>query len=89
MLRLERKTAPGRSTPNAPRFQKRRWKFLPVVILLAQIFFVGWLGMRTTLSWDGLFNWEMKAKVFYEQGGIPKRLLQSEALAWAHVDYPP
>ena len=89
MLRLERKTAPGRSTSNAPRFQKRRWKFLPVVILLAQIFFVGWLGMRTTLSWDGLFNWEMKAKVFYEQGGIPKRFLQSEALAWAHVDYPP
>ena len=68
---------------------QRRWKFLPILILLTQIFFVGWLGMRTTLSWDGLFNWEMKAKVFYEQGGIPKRFLQSEALAWAHVDYPP
>ena len=68
---------------------QRRWEFLPILILLTQIFFVGWLGMRTTLSWDGLFNWEMKAKVFYEQGGIPKRFLQSEALAWAHVDYPP
>ncbi len=65
------------------------WKTLQVIILLAQILFVGWLGMRTTLSWDGLFNWEMKAKVFYEQGGISKRFLQSEALAWAHVDYPP
>ena len=59
------------------------------VILLAQLSVVGWLGIHTTLSWDGLVNWEMKAKVFYEQGGIPKRFLQSEALAWAHVDYPP
>ncbi len=69
--------------------QSRTWKILQVFILLAQLSLVGWLGMNTTLSWDGLVNWEMKAKVFYEQGGIPKRFLQSEALAWAHVDYPP
>ncbi len=65
------------------------WKILQVVILLVQLSIVGWVGMNTTLSWDGLVNWEMKAKVFYEAGGIPKRMLQSEALAWAHVDYPP
>ena len=62
---------------------------LQIIILLAQLSIVGWLGMNTTLSWDGLVNWEMKAKIFYEAGGIPKRMLQSEAVAWAHVDYPP
>ncbi len=67
----------------------RIWKILQIVILLVQLSIVGWLGMNTTLSWDGLVNWEMKAKVFYEAGGIPKRFLQSEALAWAQVDYPP
>ncbi len=67
----------------------RIWQILQIVILLAQLGIVGWLGINTTLSWDGLVNWEMKAKVFYEQGGIPKRFLQSEALAWAQVDYPP
>ena len=66
-----------------------RWKVLPSLILLAQIIFVSFVGIRTPLSWDGLFNWEMKAKIYYEQGGIPKELLQSDALNWAHVDYPP
>ncbi len=59
------------------------------LILLAQIIVVSFVGIRTPLSWDGLFNWEMKAKIYYEQGGIPKQLLQSDALNWAHVDYPP
>ncbi len=67
----------------------KAWKIIQILILLVQLSIVGWVGMNTTLSWDGLVNWEVKGKIFYEAGGITKQFLQSEAAAWSKVDYPP
>lgn len=63
--------------------------YIPVAFLLLEIFVVTWVSFHTPLGWDGLFNWEMKARLAYENGGvIPTDYFSSSALWWSHREYP-
>jgi hypothetical protein len=63
-----------------------------ISILCAQLVLVIVAALWTTLGWDGLFNFELKARLAFEQspyGQIPAAYLADRALAWSHPRYPP
>ncbi|HZS08961.1 MAG TPA: hypothetical protein VFD58_29260 [Blastocatellia bacterium] len=63
--------------------------WLLVVVLLVQAGFVAWISLRTILYWDALFNWEMKARLAYFNGGvIPLSYLSGAWLNIGHPEYP-
>lgn len=59
------------------------------LVLLVQIGFVCWLSARSALLWDGLFNWEIKAQLAWQNGGrLPLEYFSSSFLKWSHPEYP-
>ena len=75
-----------------PAFVSRREQ-LPALLLLSivlvQIVIVFWLSLSTSLAWDGLFCWEIKAHVGALQGfTIAPVFYADPARTWSHPDYP-
>src|SRR5205807_4867398 len=57
-----------------------------LAIELAIIFFV---SLKHTLGWDGLFNWEIKARyAFLNFGVLPQSYYASPGRAFSHPEYP-
>ena len=57
-----------------------------VVIEIATIFFV---SCKHTLGWDGLLNWEIKARYAFLNGGvIPAAYYSDTGRAFSHPEYP-
>jgi len=57
-----------------------------LAIELAIIFFV---SLKHTLGWDGLFNWEIKARyAFLNSGVLPQSYYASSGRAFSHPEYP-
>jgi hypothetical protein len=58
-----------------------------LVVIAAEVLFLSWLSLfRTSLSWDGLFVWESKARVaFLNQGVMPLDLFRVD---FFHSMYP-
>ena len=57
-----------------------------IVIEIATIFFV---SCKHTLGWDGLLNWEIKARYAFLNGGvIPASYYSSTSRAFSHPEYP-
>ena len=53
---------------------------------LGTIFFV---SLKHTLGWDGLFNWEIKARYAFLNGGVlPQSYYSSPGRAFSHPEYP-
>ena len=45
--------------------------------------------MKHTLGWDGLFNWELKARyTFFNSGVLPESYYSSPGRAFSHPEYP-
>lgn len=67
---------------------KKPAEMLLTIIVGMQIFTIIILTVHyTTLGWDGLFNWEFKARIScLSDGTLPPR---GEAPAWSHPRYPP
>jgi len=80
-------------TKGAFRFQKLR-KTNPIELALAcilavEILAVACLALTHTLGWDGLLNWEIKARYAFANGGVmPAAYLQDAGRAFSHPEYP-
>ncbi len=58
-------------------------------ILAVEILAVGYLAFAHTLGWDGLLNWEIKARYAFANGGVmPAAYFQDAGRAFSHPDYP-
>lgn len=56
---------------------------------LAQIAAVGWLCSVRVLGWDGLLNYEVKARWAFLNGGVlPLPYFSDPTRDWSHQDYP-
>jgi len=80
----------GRSALHSQRWQKERpAELLLATLLVFQVAFVFYLAAVRTLGWDGLLNWEIKARYAFSNGGaLPAAYFQSEGRLFTHPDYP-
>ena len=59
-----------------------------LVTQTAALFMAAW---HTTLGWDGIFNFEMKARLAFEHmpsGQLPRGYFADASRAWSHPHYP-
>ncbi len=82
------------------RHKEASWKFskprvsasgvILAALVACQLYFVTWFSLRRAhLGWDGLFNWEAKARIaFLNHGAIPMQYFRSGYDVF-HVRYPP
>jgi hypothetical protein len=58
-------------------------------IIAAQIAILIFVSFKHTLGWDGLFNWELKARYAFQNGGtIPAAYYSSAGRGFSHPEYP-
>ena len=63
--------------------------FLLFAILLLSFGWLTWFSARTGLGWDGVFHWEIKARLAFENGGaLPLSYLTEKTLWFSHRGYP-
>jgi len=63
-----------------------RWLF---ALAAAQVAVVAWLNSVRVLGWDGLFNFELKARLAFLNGGVlPLELLSDPSRTWTLQSYP-
>lgn len=71
---------------------RRHWADAALAFLLAtQILVLFVAAVRAPLGWDGLFNFEMKARLAFEHtpsGQYPLAYLSDASRAWSHPEYP-
>jgi hypothetical protein len=61
------------------------------IIIATEFLILGVLSLRTPLGWDGLFNFEIKARLIFENtpsGRFPMAYLSDATRAWSHPQYP-
>src|SRR5438309_88101 len=80
-------------TKGAFRFQELRQtnpiELALACILAVEILAVGYLAFAHTLGWDGLLNWEIKARYAFANGGVmPAAYFQDAGRAFSHLEYP-
>lgn len=64
-----------------------QWTF--GLLVAAEILIITYLSFRHGLNWDGLLNWEVKARyAFQNDGVIPGAFYASETRGFTHPDYP-
>jgi len=62
--------------------------FLGIIIVI-EIAIVFYLSFVHTLGWDGLLNWEIKARYAFANGGvIPATYFSDSGRAFSHPEYP-
>src|SRR5437762_4599799 len=62
--------------------------FLGIVIII-EIAIVFYLSFVHTLDWDGLLNWEIKARYAFANGGVlPATYFSDSGRAFSHPEYP-
>jgi hypothetical protein len=65
------------------------WPTLLLILAMATAGFVTWLAARTPLGWDGIFVWEMKARIAWLNGGaMPAGYFSDPTRKWSQQDYP-
>lgn len=76
--------------PAIPRLLFRAPQAIALVLVTAQLSFVTWLSLyRQSLGWDGLFNWESKARVAFLNGGAIPLQYYTSNYDFFHRSYPP
>jgi hypothetical protein len=59
------------------------------IIIIIEIGIVFYLSFVHTLGWDGLLNWEIKARYAFANGGvIPATYFSDSGRAFSHPEYP-
>src|SRR5438552_12623838 len=62
--------------------------FLGIIIVI-EIAIVFYLSFVHTLGWDGLLNWEIKARYAFANGGVlPATYFSDSGRAFSHPEYP-
>lgn len=70
-------------------FPKTPMQWLLVGIIALQICAIFFISSKHTLGWDGLINWEIKARYAFLNGGsIPAQYYQSDSRVFSHPQYP-
>lgn len=71
---------------------QRRPKFFEIflgIIIAIEIAIVFYLSFVHTLGWDGLLNWEIKARYAFANGGVlPATYFSDSGRAFSHPEYP-
>jgi hypothetical protein len=71
----------------APPAGKSDWALLCLSLLL--VFLAAWVSSLRAMGWDGLFNWEFKARIAFLNGGaIPLSFYSDPTRPWTHPEYP-
>ena len=66
-----------------------RLEWILVVFLLLELVTIFFVSLKHTLGWDGLFNWEIKARyAFLNSGVLPTSYYSSSGRAFSHPEYP-
>lgn len=60
-------------------------------VLGVQALVIGWQAMNQACGWDGLFNWELKARFAFASGlgHVPHSYYHDLSRIWSHPTYPP
>jgi hypothetical protein len=80
-------------TKGAFRFQESRKpnaiELVLALTLAVEILAIGFVAFAYTLGWDGLLNWEIKARYAFANGGVmPPAYFQDIGRAFSHPEYP-
>jgi hypothetical protein len=81
----------GRKQTPALRFPKRLsfFEFFLAAVLVVEIAIVFYLSFIRTLGWDGLLNWEIKARYAFDNNGVlPPTYLADSSRVFSHQEYP-
>src|SRR5437588_2478640 len=82
----EKQKAAARSHFSTPK-NLVEWVLATIVAVEAAILF--FVAFKHTLGWDGLLNWEIKARyAFFNGGVIPASYYSSAGRAFSHPEYP-
>ncbi len=69
------------------RFDKT--EFFLLLLIVAEVCVVFYLSFTHTLGWDGVFNWELKARyAFASNGVLPAALFHDSGRRFTHQEYP-
>ena len=83
------RAAAGRARPQWFPVGTKGWE---IALSMLPLLPLAWLSMQTfreTLHWDGLFVWEVKARLaFLNDGAIPRSYFSDPLLLWSHPGYP-
>ena len=64
-------------------------EWLLTILVLGEIAILFFVSLKHTLGWDGLLNWEIKARYAFLNGGvIPQSYYSSGGRAFSHPEYP-
>jgi hypothetical protein len=79
--------------PSTFRFQPlrrlRTVELLLGALLVVEIGIIFYVARLHTLGWDGLMNWEIKARYAFSNGGVlPTAYFQNESLSFSHSSHP-
>jgi hypothetical protein len=67
----------------------RLFHWFLLVVLAAQVVTMFYLSSIHTLGWDGLLNWEIKARYAYlNNGALPPSYFQDQGRSFSHQEYP-
>lgn len=78
----------ARSRPAAPERPPFRFHWLDLITLWSLVAYAAYATLAPLWEWDFWAIWGLKARVFFEAGGIDWRFLQSPWNVFAHTDYP-
>jgi len=64
-------------------------EWLLTILVLGEIAILFFVSLKHTLGWDGLLNWEIKARYAFLNGGvIPGSYYSNPGRAFSHPEYP-
>ncbi|HET7227958.1 MAG TPA: hypothetical protein VFJ55_04900 [Chthoniobacterales bacterium] len=76
-------------TPSRLRTKPRWFEVVLVAVITIEIMIVFYLAFVHTLGWDGLLNWEIKARYAFANGGaLPATYFSDSGRAFSHPEYP-
>lgn len=68
---------------------RSRLEWILTAALLLELLIIFVVCLKHTLGWDGLFNWELKARyAFLNSGILPQSYYSSPGRAFSHPEYP-
>src|SRR2546421_3546055 len=76
-------------TPSRLRRKPRWFEVVLIALIAIEITIVFYLSFVHTLGWDGLLNWEIKARYAFANGGVlPATYFSDTGRAFSHPEYP-
>jgi hypothetical protein len=76
-------------TPSRIRTKPKWFEVVLAAVIAIEIAIVFYLSFVHTLGWDGLLNWEIKARYAFANGGVlPAAYFSDTGRAFSHPEYP-